>query len=159
MSTGGYPFPGNERPLILAHDFDGYLFKDTGIWMGTGYIGAPIEATQAVVRWARQRGWTNILWTCRQTTPKVKRAVEPLGFDYLNENAFRHEERGDSQKIKADVLLDDKCYNPFVQRSPDGTYEILEPDDLDPEEIMAAVEAVLELRRRKIEKAQEDGLI
>lgn len=154
----GFPFPGNERPIVIAYDFDGTLATDTGVYQGPDYIGEPIEAILANVHWARLRGWSTLLWSCRHCTPAMRRFLErnKAGMDYYNENPFRHQERGDTPKLKADVLIDDKSFNPFIMRVGKRKWAPVDPDRLDVEEVMAAVEAVIEVRRRKVATYEHD---
>lgn len=143
-----------NRPTAIAFDFDGTLSEDTGVWRGAGVVGEPIENVIAVARWCRQRDWLNLLWSCRGDNGTLQEfcAKHGIPMQFINENPFWEKGRGDNpHKIKADCLVDDKNVNPFIRRVAPRQFRILTPDEVDIEEVMAEIDAALELRRRKVE--------
>lgn len=98
------------RPCI-AVDFDGCLTMED-VWPE---IGEPRAALIEAVRDAQGAGCAVVLWTCRNGEA-LARAVEWLmarGLipDAINDNLRERAERfgGDTRKVAADLLLDDRA--------------------------------------------------
>ncbi len=101
----------NERPLVIGVDFDGVCAEDCGTWQGRGVFGKPIPETRVLLKLLKAWGWEVALWTTRGEVDDLKRfcAEHDLPVDYWpGENPYRHEERGASDKLKADIYLDDR---------------------------------------------------
>ena len=104
-----------ERPLIIAVDFDGTLVEDKFPLIGE--IRYPVWRT---IQIAKNSGCKVILWTCRNKE-YLDEAVafckdNGLEFDAVNENLPEIKEvyGGDTRKIFANVYIDDR----------NGTYDI-----------------------------------
>ena len=113
--------------MIIAVDFDDTLFAYVPPILGTtdysgrpGSIGQPI---QHVIDWCHQlqrEGHQLILWTCREGAALADAidACDAVGltFDAINANIRRPDEAlhwPDCRKVKADLYIDDKSFNPF----------------------------------------------
>lgn len=105
-----------EDNLIIAVDFDGFLFEDE--WPSIGL--AKIQNIQAA-RMLKGIGHKLILWTCRTGKQLEEAIVEctkyGIKFDAINSNLPEIIEKygHDSRKITADLYLDDRAYNNFNQ--------------------------------------------
>ena len=103
--------------LVIAVDFDSTLAV-------TKYpeILMPIDTTIDVIKDAKRRGATIILWTCREGND-LESAVnwckeQEVPIDYVNENTPERIKAwgNDCRKISADVYIDDKAINSFILR-------------------------------------------
>ena len=103
--------------IVIAVDFDGTLAI-------TQYptILKPIDTTINIIRDAKSRGATIVLWTCREGKD-LEDALNwckenNIPIDYANENIpERIKSWGNNcRKISADIYIDDKAINSFALR-------------------------------------------
>ena len=100
-----------SRPKVIAVDFDGTLVEND-----FPDIGSKNDNVVNYVREESNNGSIIILWTTRQNE-KLKEAIDFLDennipYNYVNENA-RCINFDTSDKIFADIYLDDRAKNPF----------------------------------------------
>lgn len=105
----------NLEGCIIAVDFDNTIAV-------TKYpeIIEPIDMTIFILKQAKERGATIILWTCREGK-ELEDAVNwckenNVPIDYVNENVPERIEKwgNDCRKIGADVYIDDRAINPSI---------------------------------------------
>jgi len=114
-----------DRPLVVAVDFDGTLVENN-----FPEIGEPNKEVMQYVRDKKEEGAIIILWTTRQND-FLQEALDfceqyDIPIDYANRNApgigFET-----SNKIFADIYVDDRGYNPFG--IVDGKMKLYTEDD------------------------------
>ena len=115
--------------MIIAVDFDGTLCEHS--FPEIGIISKRNEAIIEFVRYAKTKGHTIILWTCRTDTDDRKYLTEAVEWckvndipiDYANENPEEEKKWIPyvSRKICADVYLDDRTFHADVE----GIFQIL----------------------------------
>lgn len=100
-----------SRPIIYAVDFDGTIVEND-----FPNIGKLHEGVRDYILEKHDEGHTIILWTTRQNEKldeALKFCIENgIPIDYVNENV-PWLEFDTSDKIFADVYVDDRSYNPF----------------------------------------------
>lgn len=94
----------------IAIDFDGVISHYTG-WKGELSFEPPVAGAKEALAGLRKRGWVIIIFTTRSDLNDVEKYLDEhqLTFDYINENPFRDKENTNSQKVVADIYLDDKA--------------------------------------------------
>ena len=104
--------------MILAIDFDGTLVHNDLITHDI--LGPRLEVIE-VVKKAKKKGHTLILWTAR-AGKRLQEAIDyckqfDLYFDYHNENCQEALDHpfGDARKIYADFYLDNKAITTWEQ--------------------------------------------
>lgn len=134
-----------KRRYYLAVDFDETLRMRKGAFGCAEHW--PDNDVIELVQVLKSRGWIIILWTCRPMSAEIKQwcSDHSVPVDYYNENPhainwFR-ETYGFgnwSQKVFADIYLDDSAFSPHsvfsrlpeasgsVKRSPDEVADLLE---------------------------------
>jgi hypothetical protein len=106
----------------IAVDFDGTLCEHA--FPGIGEVKPIHKRLHDLIIQNQKEGCKIILWTCREDIPEgnyLTQAVDwcktqGIEFDYINENPecdFGHPEK--VRKIVADIYIDDKAFNPFMQ--------------------------------------------
>lgn len=96
-----------SRPMVVAVDLDGTLCEyHEG---APAEIGTPIPGMIDELRALDAAGWVIVIWTVRPDTEELRKQLDALGvpYSYLNENP--HGPPDGSNKIYADVYLDDKA--------------------------------------------------
>lgn len=104
---------------IVAVDFDGTLCSDC-----YPHIGAPNQPLiDQLISWKTDHKKL-ILWTCR-AGQALSEAISwcyehGLNFDAINENLpeIIAKYGSDSRKITADIYIDDRCYLPAINSTP-----------------------------------------
>jgi len=123
------------RSLYLAVDFDDTLRINSG-WMIKDHV--PNWHVIKLVQILKQKGWIIILWTCRSIDDELKAWLSDhdVPIDYFNENphAIDWWERNYgwsnfSNKIYADVYLDDSAINPWNFITAGNDEDII-PEDM-----------------------------
>lgn len=96
-----------DRLPILAVDMDGTLLEHTE----PPHLGEPIPGMVEELQKLRAAGWIICVWTCRQDTIDLRKHLDRHGipYDYVNESPFNPPDNSD--KIQADLYLDDKSLN------------------------------------------------
>jgi hypothetical protein len=76
-----------------------------------GELGVPLPGIIDLIKILKQTGWLIIIWTCREITPDLRGKLIQRGipFDYINFNPYGADKT--SNKIMADVYLDDRAIN------------------------------------------------
>ena len=96
-----------SRPMVVAVDLDGTLcpYKEGA----PADIEPPIPGMLRELGALKAAGWVICIWTVRPTTPELARKLKEhrVPFDHINENP--HGPPNGSNKIYADVYLDDKA--------------------------------------------------
>jgi hypothetical protein len=94
------------RLKIVAVDLDGTLLKYDDI---DKPLGDPIPGIAEELGAVKAMGWTIIIWTVRSNVEEIRTHLNKHGipFDYINENPWQPPDG--SQKIAADVYLDDRA--------------------------------------------------
>jgi hypothetical protein len=96
----------------LAVDFDGVIDRYDG-WSGTPTLRTPIDLDTMVreLLVLVSHGWKIIIWTNRTDLGDVETYLSQHNIPYhaINKNFWGPENTKDSQKISADVYLDDKA--------------------------------------------------
>lgn len=101
----------NGRPIIYAVDFDGTIVKND-----FPNIGAKNQKVIEKIRKEHEKGNVIILWTTRQNESLAEALAycnkNDIPIDHVNENVPWLDFKT-SNKIFADVYIDDRAYNPF----------------------------------------------
>lgn len=96
-----------SRPMVVAVDVDGTLceYRDGG----PAKLGPPVDGMIEQLEALKAAGWVIVIWTVRPDSPELREQLDSYGvpYDYVNENP--HGPPGGSNKIYADVYLDDKA--------------------------------------------------
>lgn len=96
-----------SRPMVIAVDLDGTIceYKEGG----PAQLGAPIPGMIDQLQALKAVGWVVVIWTVRKESNELRSQLEKLGipFDFINQNP--HGPIDGSDKIYADVYLDDKA--------------------------------------------------
>jgi arginine repressor len=97
-----------ERPPIVAVDLDGTILEYDG-WKGEDHFGKPRVGARKGLRELQRTGNLVVIHTCRGNTQAVKDVLHEhdLPYDYVNENP--HQPPGTSDKIQAEVYIDDRA--------------------------------------------------
>lgn len=113
--------------MIIAVDFDGFLFKEGG-WP---FVGEPLLDNIKFVKKLQADGNRLILWTCRTKEP-LQRAIDACksyGIEFVAVNEDDPEldwPHGNSRKVYADIYLDDRVHNPEQKRAIENIVAYLE---------------------------------
>lgn len=95
------------RPMVLAIDLDGTLceYKEGP----PSDLGALIPGILRELQALKAAGWVVVIWTVRKESDELRRQLEKLNvpFDFINKNPYGPPDGSD--KIYADVYLDDKA--------------------------------------------------
>lgn len=99
-----------DRPYTIAVDFDGTIAEST-VPFDPEKVGKPIQKTINFMRECRLRGARLIIHTVRGNLDPVKDYLfeHDVPYDYINENPDQPE--GSSDKLYADVYVDDRAEN------------------------------------------------
>jgi hypothetical protein len=97
-----------ETPDTIAVDLDGTILKYDG-WKGEDHFGEPRVGARKALKELQRQGKLVIINTCRGNTKKVKEVLfeHDIPFDFVNENP--NQPKGTSDKIQADVYVDDRA--------------------------------------------------
>lgn len=89
---------------VLAIDLDGTYCTHSC----EDEVGQPIDGMIDLCRALKAMDWIVVIWTVRQDSPELRKQllVRELVYDYINENPFGPPNGSD--KIYADVYLDDR---------------------------------------------------
>ena len=92
-----------ERLPVLAVDLDGTLLEDD-----FPNFGKPIAGMADELKKLRAAGWIICVWTCRKDSEELRVHLDKhdIPYDHINESPFKPPDNSD--KIQADVYLDDK---------------------------------------------------
>ncbi len=92
---------------VLAIDLDGTLLTYTE----PPYFGKLLPGMAEELKKLKNAGWVITMWTCRVDSEELRLHLNLLNipYDYINQNPFGPEECSD--KIYADVYLDDHALN------------------------------------------------
>lgn len=98
-----------KRNKTICVDFDGVIHDYSKGWRGIDVYDKPIKGAKEGLQALRAAGWTIIIFTTRNDTPKLREFLDAHGlvYDYINENPLQPvgSEHG---KLLEDVYLDDK---------------------------------------------------
>lgn len=99
-----------EHSPIIAVDLDGTILEYDG-WKGEDHFGDPRVGARKALRELQRRGYLVVIHTCRGNTQAVKDVLHKhdLPYDYINTSPFQPP--GTSDKIQADVYIDDRAVN------------------------------------------------
>ena len=99
-----------EHPPIIAVDLDGTILEYDG-WKGEDHFGDPRVGARKALKELQRRGYLVVIHTCRGNTQAVKDVLHEhdLPYDYVNFNP--HQPPGTSDKIQADIYIDDRAVN------------------------------------------------
>jgi hypothetical protein len=99
-----------ERPPVVAVDLDGTVLEYDG-WVGESHFGDPRPGARKALKALQGRGYLLVINTCRGNVQAVKDVLHEndLPYDYVNESP--HQPPGTSDKIQADVYIDDRAVN------------------------------------------------
>ena len=109
-----------NRPFYLAVDFDDTL-RMCKSWARDE--GVPNLKVIGIVQELHKRGWIIILWTCKPIDDLIKKWCRDheIPIDYYNENPhaiswfeMNYGFSNWSEKVFADVYLDDSSFNPLT---------------------------------------------
>lgn len=96
-----------SRPMVLAVDLDGTLceYKEGG----PAEIGPLVPGMLEQLLAMKAARWKIVIWTVRPDSPALRKQLDAyeVPYDYVNENP--HGPPNGSDKIYADVYLDDKA--------------------------------------------------
>lgn len=115
-----------DRPTIYAVDFDGTIVEND-----FPDIGPINQEVRKFILDKKRKDNVIILWTTRQNE-KLEEALDfceehGIPIDYANRNV-PWVDFETSDKIFADVYVDDRCYNPF-DGNLDSKLDLTKPDD------------------------------
>lgn len=145
----------NNRPLIIAVDFDGTLVEDK-----FPDIGEPIREVMDYIKSLKRAGAKIILWTCRNGKA-LEEALQfctdhKLYFDAVNKNLPEIQELygGDTRKVFADVYIDDKAFEAprYLFRMAEMSHKV--QHDLYNKETTTACETLLQAFEALFESAE-----
>ena len=97
-----------EHPPIIAVDLDGTILEYDG-WKGEDHFGDPRVGARKALKELQRRGYLVVINTCRGNTQAVKDVLHEndLPYDYVNFSPYQPP--GTSDKIQADIYIDDRA--------------------------------------------------
>lgn len=96
------------KKKTICIDFDGVIHDYSKGWQGEDVFCGMIPNADVATSILKKQGWTIIIYTTRKKTKKLEEWLEEnkITYDYINENPDQPE--GASDKLKADIYLDDR---------------------------------------------------
>jgi hypothetical protein len=92
----------------ICIDFDGVIHDYSQGWQGEDVFGQMIPNADTATQVLKKKGWQIIIFTTRKKTKKLEDWLQEhkIAYDHINENPDQPEHSSD--KIVADVYLDDR---------------------------------------------------
>lgn len=116
----------DDRPFTVAVDFDGTLAQDYEGEFDPNQAPAPRDGAVEKMKEFKKKGWRIIINTVRGNEALIKRWMEEYDcpYDHINENPDQPEDASD--KVMADVYIDDKAVSADVESWDDIADEVME---------------------------------
>lgn len=93
----------------ICIDFDGVLADYSEGYQGKDIFGEMLPNADIATQVLKNNGWTIIVWTTRPVTDALKDWLKEnkISYDYINENPDQPKDT--SEKLMADIYLDDRA--------------------------------------------------
>lgn len=113
----------NQKPKIIAVDFDGVIADYSKGYQGKGVFGKPLANTKTLLHRLHQENWKIIIYTTRTEYKELAKYLKKnnIPFDYINNSPWQPT-INKTGKIRADVYLDDRAITFDGNQKPDALF-------------------------------------